>query len=186
MSTNLAAIGYLVAAICFILALRGLSSPATSRQGNRLGMIGMTIAIVVTLLALPQASPLTYLLILVALGIDRQEHVVAGGRPHAADLARHRRLERIDDPTDHHADRVGAGARERPGVEVGVVVELGRVHAARQRRDQAGGSTRSTRASRAAPARIREPRVTAPSSTSKLPAWRSTAGAPGTATPSRR
>ena len=53
MGSNLAAIGYLVAAICFILALRGLSSPATSRQGNRYGMIGMTIAILVSLLILP-------------------------------------------------------------------------------------------------------------------------------------
>ena len=51
MSSNLAALGYLVAAICFILALRGLSSPASSRQGNRFGMIGMTIAILVSLLA---------------------------------------------------------------------------------------------------------------------------------------
>ena len=54
MSTNLAALGYLVAAVCFILALRGLSSPATSRAGNRYGMAGMTIAILVTLLLLPQ------------------------------------------------------------------------------------------------------------------------------------
>ncbi len=69
MSANLAALGYLVAAVCFILALRGLSSPATSRAGNRYGMAGMTIAIVVTLLVLPQAGPLTYLLILLALGI---------------------------------------------------------------------------------------------------------------------
>jgi NAD(P) transhydrogenase subunit beta len=69
MSTNLAALGYLVAAVCFILALRGLSSPATSRAGNRYGMVGMTIAVVVTLLALPQASAMTYLLILVGLGI---------------------------------------------------------------------------------------------------------------------
>ena len=53
MSSNLAALGYLVAAICFILALRGLSSPASSRQGNRLGMIGMTIAILVSLALLP-------------------------------------------------------------------------------------------------------------------------------------
>ena len=37
---------YLVSGILFILALRGLSSPATSRQGNRFGMIGMAIAIV--------------------------------------------------------------------------------------------------------------------------------------------
>ena len=42
-------IAYLVAGICFILALRGLSSPATSQRGNRLGMIGMAIAVVTTL-----------------------------------------------------------------------------------------------------------------------------------------
>ena len=34
-------IAYLIAGICFILALRGLSSPASSQRGNRLGMIGM-------------------------------------------------------------------------------------------------------------------------------------------------
>ncbi|GIL39817.1 NAD(P)(+) transhydrogenase (Re/Si-specific) subunit beta [Roseiterribacter gracilis] len=45
-----AALAYLVAAVCFILALRGLSSPVTARQGNRYGIIGMAIAIVTTLL----------------------------------------------------------------------------------------------------------------------------------------
>jgi H+-translocating NAD(P) transhydrogenase subunit beta len=69
MSTNLAALGYLVAAVCFILALRGLSSPATSRAGNRYGMAGMAIAVAVTLLVLPQANAMTYLLILVGVGI---------------------------------------------------------------------------------------------------------------------
>ncbi len=42
-------IAYLVAGICFILALRGLSSPASSQRGNRLGIIGMAIAMVTTL-----------------------------------------------------------------------------------------------------------------------------------------
>src|SRR5688572_20575841 len=45
-----AAIAYLVSGILFILALRGLSSPATAQSGNRFGMIGMTIAVVTTLL----------------------------------------------------------------------------------------------------------------------------------------
>ncbi len=45
----LVALAYLVAGVCFILALRGLSSPATSQRGNRFGMIGMTIAVVTTL-----------------------------------------------------------------------------------------------------------------------------------------
>ena len=41
MSANLAALLYLVAGVLFILALRGLSSPETSRQGNLFGMVGM-------------------------------------------------------------------------------------------------------------------------------------------------
>ncbi|MFP3943413.1 MAG: NAD(P)(+) transhydrogenase (Re/Si-specific) subunit beta [Alphaproteobacteria bacterium] len=49
MSANLAAILYLVAAILFILALRGLSSPVTARRGNIFGMTGMALAIGVTL-----------------------------------------------------------------------------------------------------------------------------------------
>ncbi|MCB9943125.1 MAG: NAD(P)(+) transhydrogenase (Re/Si-specific) subunit beta [Geminicoccaceae bacterium] len=69
MSANLAAIGYLVAGVCFILALRGLSHPASSRSGNRFGMIGMTIAIVVAILSLQHAGFATYLLILAGLAI---------------------------------------------------------------------------------------------------------------------
>ena len=43
------ALAYLAAGVCFILALRGLSSPVTSQRGNRYGMIGMAIAVVTTL-----------------------------------------------------------------------------------------------------------------------------------------
>ena len=50
MSASLTSLAYLVAAVLFIMALRGLSSPVTSREGNRYGMIGMTIAVVATLL----------------------------------------------------------------------------------------------------------------------------------------
>lgn len=49
MNADFAALLYLVAAICFILALRGLSHPTTSRSGNLFGMVGMTIAILTTL-----------------------------------------------------------------------------------------------------------------------------------------
>ena len=45
MSANLAALLYLVAGVLFILALRGLSHPDTSRRGNLFGMIGMAIAV---------------------------------------------------------------------------------------------------------------------------------------------
>ena len=50
MNANIAALLYLVCGVLFILSLRGLSSPATSRQGNVYGMVGMAIAIVTTLL----------------------------------------------------------------------------------------------------------------------------------------
>ena len=45
MSANLSAVLYLISGVLFILALRGLSSPETSRQGNLFGMIGMVIRI---------------------------------------------------------------------------------------------------------------------------------------------
>ncbi len=51
MSANLSATFYLVSGILFILALRGLSSPETSRQGNYFGIAGMVIAIIVTFLS---------------------------------------------------------------------------------------------------------------------------------------
>jgi NAD(P) transhydrogenase subunit beta len=52
MNANLAAVLYLVSGVLFILALRGLSSPVTSRRGNQMGMVGMTIAILTTLATL--------------------------------------------------------------------------------------------------------------------------------------
>jgi NAD(P) transhydrogenase subunit beta len=51
-TANLAAVAYIVSGVLFILALRGLSSPVTSRRGNQLGMIGMAIAVATTLLTL--------------------------------------------------------------------------------------------------------------------------------------
>ena len=54
--SNVVALGYLAAAVCFILALRGLSSPATARQGNRIGIAGMAIAILFTLFTLPHRA----------------------------------------------------------------------------------------------------------------------------------
>ncbi|KQZ93959.1 NAD synthetase [Mesorhizobium sp. Root157] len=69
MSVNLASFLYLVSGILFILALRGLSHPTTSRKGNTYGMIGMAIAIVTTLaLALPSAGGLGLILIGLAIG----------------------------------------------------------------------------------------------------------------------
>ncbi|HUF87072.1 MAG TPA: NAD(P)(+) transhydrogenase (Re/Si-specific) subunit beta [Thermohalobaculum sp.] len=66
---NLAALLYLVSGILFILALRGLSHPSTSRQGNRFGMIGMALAILTTLVIVaPPTGFLGGLLILIGLG----------------------------------------------------------------------------------------------------------------------
>ena len=48
MSMNLIALLYLVASVCFIQALKGLSHPTTSIRGNFFGMVGMTIAVLTT------------------------------------------------------------------------------------------------------------------------------------------
>ena len=56
MTPNLAASLYLISGVFFILALRGLSSPETSRQGNFFGIIGMIIAITVTFLSIGNFS----------------------------------------------------------------------------------------------------------------------------------
>ncbi|WP_019960943.1 NAD(P)(+) transhydrogenase (Re/Si-specific) subunit beta [Woodsholea maritima] len=62
MSVNLAALLYLGSGILFILALRGLSSPETARQGNYFGMAGMAVAIITSLL-LVKADGLGFALI---------------------------------------------------------------------------------------------------------------------------
>src|SRR4249920_3664470 len=68
MSANQLALWYLVAAVSFILALRGLSSPHTARRGNLYGMIGMAIALLVTL-ALVYSHTKNVLPILVAMAV---------------------------------------------------------------------------------------------------------------------
>ena len=68
-SANLSAIFYLVSGILFILALRGLSSPETSRQGNLFGILGMIIAITVTFLTVGNFSTSTiYVFIFLLVG----------------------------------------------------------------------------------------------------------------------
>ncbi len=57
MTANLAAVAYLASGVLFILALRGLSSPVTSRRGNQLGMLGMAIAVATTMVTLWRAEP---------------------------------------------------------------------------------------------------------------------------------
>lgn len=65
--TLLSSLAYLLAAICFILALKGLSSPQSARRGNVIGMAGMGIAILVTLWQ-PEVTQLTPVLAAIALG----------------------------------------------------------------------------------------------------------------------
>ncbi len=61
------ALAYLVAGVCFILALRGLSSPVSSQRGNRFGMAGMLLAVVTTLITHEVAS-IAEILIAIAIG----------------------------------------------------------------------------------------------------------------------
>lgn len=64
---DLTAIAYLVAGVLFVLALRGLSSPESSRQGNFYGMLGMAIAVITTL-ANPEIVSYTWIVIALAVG----------------------------------------------------------------------------------------------------------------------
>ncbi len=74
MNANLASIAYLVCGVLFILALRGLSSPVTSRRGNQMGMIGMAIAVTVTLATLFSSGALDGITLALIVG-----GVAAGG-----------------------------------------------------------------------------------------------------------
>ena len=68
MNDDFAALLYLVSGVLFILALRGLSSPASSRQGNRFGIAGMAIAVLTTLMYRPPADAFAWFMVLVGLG----------------------------------------------------------------------------------------------------------------------
>ena len=68
-NANIAALLYLVAGVLFILALRGLSSPASSRRGNLFGMVGMAIAIVTTLAVSGISDWLSWVLIIGGLAL---------------------------------------------------------------------------------------------------------------------
>src|SRR6266436_1846841 len=80
MSADLVALLYLLAGVLFILALRGLSSPATSRQGNLFGMIGMAIAIVTTLASHPPAGLGAWALVAIGLAIGGSTGAVVARR----------------------------------------------------------------------------------------------------------
>ena len=75
MNASIAALAYLASGVLFILSLRGLSSPETSRQGNTFGMIGMALAVGITLLTLGTSGALdSVTLALLAGGV-----IVGGG-----------------------------------------------------------------------------------------------------------
>ena len=69
MTANIAALLYLVSAVLFIMALRGLSHPETSRRGNMLGMAGMAIAILTTLAIAAPPDFLSWAMIVVGIAI---------------------------------------------------------------------------------------------------------------------
>ncbi len=69
MSADLAALAYLIAGALFILALRGLSNPETSRRGNLFGMVGMAIAIVTTLASHPPVGFSAWVLVIVGMAL---------------------------------------------------------------------------------------------------------------------
>src|SRR5471032_561442 len=69
LANDLAELLYLVSGVLFILALKGLSSPATSQAGNRNGMLGMALAIATTLWVAGVSDPVTIALIVGGLAV---------------------------------------------------------------------------------------------------------------------
>src|SRR5436189_1863745 len=80
MSADLVALLYLLAGVLFILALRGLSSPETSRRGNLFGMVGMAIAIATTLASHPPAGLGAWGLVVLGLAIGGSTGAVIARR----------------------------------------------------------------------------------------------------------
>ncbi len=69
MSASLTSLAYLIAAVLFILALRGLASPETARRGNVLGMVGMAVAVLVTFMHAGMISgPVGLILVAIIIG----------------------------------------------------------------------------------------------------------------------
>lgn len=64
---NLTSLAYLIAAVLFIMALRGLSSPESSRRGNFMGMVGMAIAVITTILS-PNITSYSWIFSALAIG----------------------------------------------------------------------------------------------------------------------
>src|SRR5438874_2561534 len=80
MSADVVALLYLVAGVLFILALRGLSNPETSRQGNLFAMVGMAIAIATTLASHPPAGLGAWGLVVLGLAIGGSTGAVIARR----------------------------------------------------------------------------------------------------------
>jgi NAD(P) transhydrogenase subunit beta len=85
-SADIAALLYLVAGILFILALRGLSSPSSARQGNIFGMVGMAIAVVTTLLVAGVSDFVSWGLIIAGLAIGGGMGAVLARRVKMTDM----------------------------------------------------------------------------------------------------
>ena len=79
-SANLSAIFYLISGVLFILALRGLSSPETSRKGNFFGILGMIIAITVTFLSIGNFSN-GFILVLIFLSVGGSIGAIIAYKP---------------------------------------------------------------------------------------------------------
>lgn len=88
MNPNVVVLGYLIASVCFILALRSLSSPTTAWQSTIIGGAGMMIAVIATLFHLPNAGVVSYVMILLALAIGGAIGLTVAGKIDLAAMPR--------------------------------------------------------------------------------------------------
>ena len=112
MSPNQVALWYLVASVLFILALKGLSHPSTARRGNLFGIIGMAIAVVVTLaLVYSNTRNVAGILAGIAIGLAASTPAADAAGSVAASSPRAARP-----PRSTHAEQTGE-PRRRPAPE---------------------------------------------------------------------
>ena len=122
MNENVAAFLYLVAGILFILALRGLSSPPTARQGNRYGMFGMGLAVLVTLALRPPVGASAWALAILAVAIVDRGAVQLDPLLVAL-LLGEERVDAVEELARLGLERVGAPVPLQGGLGVSVLGE---------------------------------------------------------------
>ena len=102
MLTNLVAIAYVISGVFFIIALRGLSSPESSRRGNIFGILGMVIAILATLFSVnfftSDIQTIAFVIVAITIGEEKAQETVRKALAVGADRGIHVKVDNVIEP----------------------------------------------------------------------------------------